>query len=225
MNIIQEDKYNISPAGLGEKAPEFTAQSTAGKFSLSDYKGKWVVLFSYPYDFSPVCATELISFAENAHKFTEKDAFLVGLSTCSNQSNIAFLIDILKITGIETAFPVVSDVALDISKAYGMIAPCISKTAAMRTVFFIDPSGVIRAKLFYPITNGRNVGELIRLLDALQETDKNNVLTPASWKPGCPGAYHPPDTYKEASKRLKNAKVCLDWHLCYTDNKCTLAKD
>jgi len=211
--------YVFGP-GLGDKAPEFSATTTMGVKSLSDYKGKWLIFFSHPGDFTPVCTTEFISFAENYEEFKERDAELLGLSIDSNSSHIAWLLNIFKRTGVEIPFPVIADRDMRIARMYGMIQPNASATAAVRTVFFIDPQGIIRAMLNYPLTNGRNIKEILRLLIALQITDANKVVTPADWRPECPALYPPPDTVAGAKERLNAGKTCMDWYLCFTDDKC-----
>jgi alkyl hydroperoxide reductase subunit AhpC len=212
--------YSFGP-GLGDRAPEFKANSTMGMVSLSDYRGKWLIFFSHPGDFTPVCTTEFISFAENYQEFKDRNAELLGLSVDSNTSHIAWILNIYKHTGVEIPFPVIADRDMKIARMYGMIQPNVSGTAAVRTVYFIDPEGVIRAMLVYPLTNGRNIKEIIRLLEALQETDACKVVTPANWQPGYPALYPPPDTVAGAKERLLLGKAtCIDWYLCFTDDKC-----
>ncbi len=203
------------PPGLGDTAPDFTAMTTQGVKSLSEYRGKWVIMFSHPGDFTPVCTTEFIAFAQRYQDFKDRNAELLGLSIDSNASHIAWLINIYRNTGIEIPFPVIADRDMAISRMYGMIQPGVSGTETVRNVFYIDPNGVIRAKLIYPLTNGRNIGEILRLLDALQTTDREKVVTPANWRPGFPTVIPPPKTMDAAMKRMDSSDNCMDWYLCY----------
>ncbi len=207
-----------NPPGLGDVAPDFTAMTTDGIKSLSDYLGKWVIFFSHPGDFTPVCTTEFIAFAQSAEDFKERNGQLLGLSIDSNASHIAWIINIFRNTGVEIPFPIVEDRDMAISKMYGMIQPGVSTTATVRNVFFIDPTGIIRAKLIYPLTNGRNIGEILRLLDALRTTDSKKVATPANWRPGYPAIIPAPKTVSGAKKRLEQDN-CMDWYLCYNTTK------
>jgi peroxiredoxin (alkyl hydroperoxide reductase subunit C) len=146
----------------------------------------------------------------------------LGLSIDSNNSHIAWILNIFKHTGVEIPFPVVADRDMRIARMYGMLQPAASSTATVRTVFFIDPQGMIRAILIYPLTNGRNIKEIIRLLEALQETDANKVVTPANWRPECPALLPPPETVSGAIDRMQNKQNCVDWYLCFTDDKCRI---
>lgn len=209
----------VCAPGLGESAPDFTAMTTDGVKSLSDYRGKWVILFSHPGDFTPVCTTEFIAFAQRFQDFQDRDTELLGLSIDSNSSHIAWIINIFRNTGVEIPFPIIEDRDMAISKMYGMIQPGVSKTETVRSVFFIDPGGIIRAKLTYPLTNGRNIGEILRLLDALRTTDEQKVATPANWRPGYPAVLPPPRTVDGAKERLETGENCMDWYLCYKTNE------
>lgn len=202
---------------LGMKAPDFTAQTTFGPIRLSDFRGKWVILFSHPGDFTPVCTTEFIAFAKHNDCFVNRNAQLLGLSIDSNASHLAWVYNIYQNTGIQIPFPVIADRDMSISKRYGMISPDVSTTSTVRNVFFIDENQIIRAILTYPLTNGRNISEIIRLLDALQTSDKYKVATPADWYPGDPVIVPPPQTYQELLERLENKEgyYCVDWYLCY----------
>ncbi len=205
----------IIPPGLGDAAPEFTAVTTDGVISLSDYRGKWLVLFSHPGDFTPVCTTEFIAFTERYQDFKERNTELLGLSIDSNPSHIAWIINIYRNTGVEIPFPIIDDRSMKISKMYGMLQPGVSSTATVRSVFYIDPQGIIRAKLVYPLTNGRNITEILRLLDALQTTDAEKVATPANWRPGNPTILPVPQTLAEARRRMASGRNCVDWYLCF----------
>ena len=144
---------------------------------------------------------------------------MLGLSIDSNPSHIAWLLNIYQNTGIEIPFPVIADRDMAISKMYGMIQPGVSGTETVRNVFYIDPNGIIRAKLIYPLTNGRNIGEILRLLDALQTTDRDKVATPANWRPGFPTITPSPQTVEGAMQRLDSGDNCMDWYLCYNQPK------
>lgn len=205
--------------GLGDAAPDFTAVTTDGVKSLSDYRGKWLILFSHPGDFTPVCTTEFIAFAQRYQDFRDRNAELLGLSIDSNSSHIAWIINIFRNTGIEIPFPIVEDRDMKIAGMFGMIQPGVSSTETVRSTFFIDPSGIIRAILTYPLTNGRNIGEILRLLDALQTTDMQKVATPANWGPGNPAVIPPPRTVDAAWERLSSGENCVDWYLCFTNGE------
>lgn len=203
---------------LGMQAPDFTATTTFGPLRLSDYKGKWVVLFSHPGDFTPVCTTEFIAFAQAEPQFAEQNAQLLGLSIDSNPSHLAWVYAIYLTTGVEIPFPVIADRTGEIARLYGMIAPDASKQETVRNVFLIDPQQKIRAILIYPLTNGRSIPEILRLLTALQTTDKYKVVTPANWQPGQPVLVPPPQTYEGLLSRQNDPKAqgltCKDWFLC-----------
>ncbi len=207
----------VSVPGLGDPAPEFTANTTQGIKSLSEYRGKWLIFFSHPGDFTPVCTTEFLAFTQRYQDFTDHNADLLGLSVDSNASHIAWVINIYRNTGVEIPFPIVEDRNMAISRMYGMIQPGVSSTETVRNVFFIDPEGVIRAKLIYPLTNGRNIAEILRLLEALQTTDADKVATPANWRPGYPTIQFPPKTVSGAMERLSSGGNCMDWYLCYNN--------
>jgi peroxiredoxin 2/4 len=199
---------------LGERAPLFEAQTTHGHFKLEDHKGKWVVLFSHPADFTPVCTTEFIAFARVYPEFQKRGAELVGLSVDSNSSHIAWVRNIEEKAGVKIPFAVIADLNKDVATLYGMIMPGMSKTETVRCVFFIDPNQIIRCMLYYPLTTGRNMEELVRILDALQTTDEYKVSTPANWKPGEMVVVPAPQTTDAADERLKLGYECMDWYLC-----------
>lgn len=202
---------------LGDDAPLFSANTTFGKINLNDYKGKWLILFSHPGDFTPVCTTEFLSFSKMYPEFKKRNCELLGLSIDSIPSHLAWINNILKTTGIQIPFPIIADRDMAIAKQYGMIAPNASSTQTIRSVFFICPNQKIRAILEYPLTNGRNIGEILRLLDALQITDKEHVMTPANWLPGQPTIFPSPKTYQELidNKNNINGFNCIDWYLCF----------
>ncbi len=216
ITIICED--DSSTPMIGDKAPLFTADTTMGQIKLSDYMGKWVILFSHPGDFTPVCTTEFIAFARMYPEFEKRNCDLIGLSIDSTLSHIAWLNNIHKNTGIQIPFPLISDLTMSISKKYGMLAPNASTTRTVRCVFVIDPEQKIRAIIEYPLQIGRNIGEILRLLDALQFFDNNNLYTPANWLPGQPAVVPPPKTYQDIMDNVNNPTGfnCMDWYLCFT---------
>lgn len=203
---------------LGMKAPDFEAESTFGPLRLSDYRGRWVVLFSHPGDFTPVWTTEFIAFAKQYDCFLERNTQLIGISVDSNSSHLAWVYDIYLKTGIHIPFPIVSDKMGRIVNMYGMIAPNISTDTTVRNVFIIDPNGIIRAILIYPLSNGRHIPEIIRLLTAMQLSYREGVATPANWCPGDPVVVPSPKTYDELLERVSSSEYdCVSWYLCYKD--------
>lgn len=183
------------------KAPDFTATSTLGPIKLSDYKGKWVVLFSHPADFTPVCTTELAAFARRSEEFKKRDAQLIGLSIDSIYSHLEWVNQMEKMFDVKVDYPLIADLDMKVAQLYGMVHAGASETATVRAVFFIDPEQMIRAMIYYPLTNGRSVDEIMRVLDALQMNAKHAVATPEGWKPGDKVIVPPPKTYADAKKR------------------------
>jgi peroxiredoxin (alkyl hydroperoxide reductase subunit C) len=169
---------------LNEPAPDFQAKTTHGLRSLKDYRGKWLILFSHPADFTPVCTTEFIAFARNYERFKALDCDLLGLSIDSNFAHIAWVRSIEANFGVKVPFPVIEDLSMKVANAYGMIQPGASDTSAVRATFFIDPTGKLRAMVYYPMSNGRSIEEFLRLLEALQTSDAHGIATPEAWKPG-----------------------------------------
>ena len=218
-----EEQANKLPL-IGEKAPSFEAETTQGKISFpDDYKGKWVIFFSHPADFTPVCTTEFMTFASMEKEFTSLNAKLLGLSIDSGYSHIAWLrtikekIEFKGMKGIEVNFPVISDLTMEVSKKFGMLQPAASTTQAVRAVFIIDPNGIVRAILYYPLSNGRNMDEVKRLLIAMQHSDKYKIATPANWQIGDDVIIPPPGSCGTAKERVEQAGTdykCLDWFLC-----------
>lgn len=212
---------------LGEKAPNFKANTTFGPIELCDYIGKWVVLFSHPGDFTPVCTTEFIAFTNLAPEFEKRNTKLLGLSIDSNASHLAWVYNILQITGITIPFPIIEDRDMKIAKQYGMISDAMSSTSTVRTVFIIDDKQVLRTILYYPLTTGRNIPEILRIVEALQTADKSKVVTPANWLPGCPVLLPPPKTFKELQERINSCDKeykCLDWYICFIEDECNKCK-
>lgn len=212
---------------LGEKAPNFKANTTFGPIELSDYAGQWVVLFSHPGDFTPVCTTEFIAFTSLAPEFEKRNTKLIGLSVDSNASHLAWVYNILQITGVTIPFPIIEDRDMKIAKQYGMISDAMSSISTVRTVFIIDDKQILRTILYYPLTTGRNIPEILRIVEALQTSDKCNVVTPANWLPGTPVLLPPPKTFKELQERVNNCNKeykCLDWYICFIEDECNKCK-
>jgi peroxiredoxin (alkyl hydroperoxide reductase subunit C) len=197
---------------LNEPAPAFNARTTHGDRRLEDYRGKWLILFSHPADFTPVCTTEFIGFANAAPKFTEMGCELLGLSIDSLFSHLAWTRNIKEKFGVEISFPIIEDLKMDVARAYGMIHPGAGDTSAVRATFFIDPNGVLRAMVYYPMSNGRSINEFVRLLQALQTSDANGVATPENWCPGKPVIVPPPKTAEAAEKRASEGYDTVDWY-------------
>ena len=209
---------------IGEPAPAFEAQTTQGPISFpGDYKGKWVILFSHPADFTPVCTTEFIAFAGIADDLRALNCELIGLSIDSVFSHIAWLrtieerIEWKGRKNVHVGFPVIADLTMEVAHRYGMVQPGASNTQAVRAVYFIDPKARIRALIYYPLSNGRNFDEIKRLLVAMQTSDEHRVATPADWRPGDEVIIPPPGSVDGAADRLAGAGEdyhCLDWFLC-----------
>jgi len=199
---------------LNEVAPDFEAVTTQGKIKLSSYKGKWVILFSHPADFTPVCTTEFIAFTKIHDELVKKNVQLIGLSIDSIYAHIAWLRRIKEKMDVEVSFPVIADLDMKVSNLYGMVHPSASSTAAVRCVFFIDPEMILRAMVYYPLNVGRNMNEILRVVDALQTADKNKCALPANWQPGEAVIVPAPLTQADAEKRLSEGYECTDWFLC-----------
>ena len=202
---------------INEPAPQFTAPSTHGELRLRDFKGKWVVLFSHPADFTPVCTTEFVAFAKLTDEFAAIDTQLIGLSIDSVYSHIAWTRTIEQHFGVAVKFPVIADLSMAVSAKYGMIHPGASTTAAVRAVFVIDPEQNIRAMIYYPLTTGRVIGEVLRLVKALQLNSKHGLATPEAWQPGDKCIVPPPTTAADADKRVKSQYEVTDWWFSKTD--------
>ena len=200
---------------LGEPAPDFEAETTQGPITLSGLKGKWVVLFSHPADFTPVCTTEFLAFASIYDELKSLNVQLLGLSVDSISAHLAWIHDIKEKMGVQIPFPVIADLNMKVAHKYGMIHPGQSSTAAVRCVFFIDDKGIMRAMIYYPLQNGRFMPEIIRLVTALQTTDTYKVSTPANWQPGDKVVIPAPKTAAEMEKRPTEGYECKDWYLCF----------
>ena len=210
---------------IGQKAPDFNATTTYGNRTLKDYKGKWLVFFSHPADFTPICTTEMIAFAKAYPYFQKMNTELLGLSVDSNSSHLAWMNDIFKRTGIVLPFPIVADRSGEIARLYGMISKDVSNTQTVRDVIIIDPNGIVRIILTYPLNVGRNIAEIIRAVQALQMADCSNASTPANWIPGQPVALQTPQTYPELVERKKYIEENnngISWYLSIKepDEKC-----
>lgn len=199
---------------IGEMAPAFEAVTTHGMLKLEDFKGSWLILFSHPADFTPVCTTEFMAFAKIYPELQKRGVELLGLSVDSVSSHIAWARNVEEKTGVKIPFPIIADLNKEVSLAFGMIHPGQSKTETVRCVFIIDPNQKIRTILYYPLSTGRNMDEILRLIDALQTTDKHGVATPANWRPGDKVVVPPPNTQEMAEERLKQGYECIDWYLC-----------
>ena len=210
---------------IGEPAPVFEAETTQGPLNFpEDFRGKWVIFFSHPADFTPVCTTEFITFASMQEEFRALNTELLGLSIDSTFSHIAWLRTIKEkvtfrdMTDVEVTFPVISDLTMEVSKLYGMLQPAVSTTQAVRAVFIIDPQSKIRAMLYYPLTTGRNMEEIKRMIIALQTSDAEGVATPANWVPGEEVIVPAPGSCGAAKDRMASNDPnirCVDWFLCF----------
>ncbi len=204
---------------IGDQAPDFEALTTQGPLKFSDYnKGSWVILFSHPADFTPVCTTELTGFAEQEDWFNARNTKLIGLSIDSIHSHIAWVENVRKNLGVYMKFPIIADIDMKVAKLYGMLQPGESETAAVRAVFFIDPNGIIRLIMYYPLNVGRNMEEIKRVLTALQTTSKNNVALPLNWTPGEKVIVPPPKSLEQLEERLADKNVeLIDFYLAKKD--------
>ena len=197
---------------LNEPAPDFKAVSTQGEISLSQFRGKWVILFSHPADFTPVCTTEFVGFAQNYDRFEKLNVQLIGLSIDSVYSHIHWVRNIEQNFGVEIKFPVIADLDQKVAQAYGMVHPGAASTATVRCVFIIDDKGIVRAMIYYPLTNGRSIEEILRLVEALQTHEQHKVATPADWRPGDKVIVPAPLTQEGAEKRLTEDVELKDWY-------------
>ena len=205
---------------IGQRAPEFEANTTMGKVSLNDYAGKWLILFSHPGDFTPVCTTEMIAFTRAHTYFKQLNTELLGLSVDSNSSHLAWVYDIYCRTGIKISFPIIADRNGEIARRYGMISNDISNTETVRNVYIIDDKGIIRTILIYPMNVGRFIPEIIRIVQALQMADCAQGSTAANWIPNQPVIVSPPKTYEELVERvseIENNRNGISWYLSFKE--------
>jgi peroxiredoxin (alkyl hydroperoxide reductase subunit C) len=228
MEEVKEQEVYSMPL-IGDKAPEFKAVTTQGNINFpQDYAGKWVILFSHPADFTPVCTSEFMTFARMQSEFKELNTELVGLSVDSLYAHIAWLRTIQEkiewngMKNMEVTFPLIEDIKMDVAKKFGMIQPNQSSTQAVRAVFVIDPDGIIRTILYYPLSTGRNFDEIKRIILALQKADKDGVATPADWRPGDDVIVPPAGSCGTAKDRMDGVEedvYCLDWFMCLKKDK------
>ena len=212
--MTEEIVQQIGLPRLNDPAPKFEAETTHGVLRLEDYEGSWLILFSHPADFTPVCTTEFIGFAEIYPELQKRNVELLGLSVDSVYSHIAWVRNIEEKMGVEIPFPIIADLNKEVSSLYGMVMPGESTTETSRCVFIIDPNGLLRAMIYYPLTTGRNMSEILRLINALQTSDEHQVATPANWKPGEKVIVPPPKTAELAEERAGGDYECIDWYLC-----------
>jgi peroxiredoxin (alkyl hydroperoxide reductase subunit C) len=215
---VQTPNAPLAFPRLNERAPDFETKTTHGVKKLSDYEGRYLVLFSHPADFTPVCTTEFVAFARHHDAFQALDAELLGLSIDSTYAHLAWVRNMEEKFDITIPFPIIEDLSMRVANAYGMIHPASSDTSAVRAVFVIDRESVLRAMVYYPKDNGRSVAEILRLVKALQTTDEHKVATPEGWEPGDRVVVPPPQTAEAMNERLDEAERegydCVDWYLC-----------
>lgn len=228
MENLQEQEVMKMPL-IGDTAPSFTATTTQGEINFPrDFKGKWVILFSHPADFTPVCTTEFMTFATMQKEFDDLNVQLIGLSIDSLYSHIAWLrtiqekIEYKGMKNVEVKFPLIEDISMKVAKKFGMIQPNESETQAVRAVFVIDPEAKIRTILYYPASTGRNFDEIKRIVIALQKADAEQIATPADWRPGDDVIIPPAGSCGTAKERMESNeedKYCLDWFMCFKREK------
>ena len=220
---MEQSEQIMAMPRIGDKAPEFKAITTQGNINFpTDYNGKWIILFSHPADFTPVCTSEFMTFAKLEPEFNALNCQLVGLSVDGLYSHIAWLrtikdkIEFKGMKDIEVKFPLIEDITMEVAKKYGMIQPGESSTKAVRAVFVIDPKGIIRAIIYYPLSTGRNFDEIKRLLVAMQTADKYGIATPADWRPGDDVIVPTAGSCGVAKERMENKSdmTCHDWFFC-----------
>ncbi|HEX9749878.1 MAG TPA: peroxiredoxin [candidate division Zixibacteria bacterium] len=200
---------------LGDVAPDFTAQTTHGEVKFHEWQGdKWVILFSHPADFTPVCSTELTAFAKRYDEFEKRGAKLIGISIDSIHAHLAWTQNLERILQTKIPYPLIADLNTAVAQKYGMIHPGASETVTVRTLFVIDPNKKVRALIYYPLNVGRSVDEVLRLLTALQTADTKGVALPVDWKPGDKVIVPPPKTEADVQDRLSGKYEKIDFYLC-----------
>ena len=200
---------------LNEAAPAFDAVTTHGRKTLESYKGKWLILFSHPADFTPVCTTEFMAFQARKPQFDALNCELLGLSIDSHHSHNAWVLNIKEKFGVDIEFPIIADLDMKVAKAYGMVHPGAADTSAVRATFIIDPVGKLRAMMYYPMSNGRSMDEFVRLVTAMQTSDAHACATPEAWQPGDKVIVPPAATVEEAKARLASKEYeCVDFYFC-----------
>lgn len=212
-----EDVWKTSLPRLNEAAPDFSVRTTLGPRALSDYRGQWLILFSHPADFTPVCTSEIVAFSRAYPRFKALGCELLGLSVDSNFAHMAWLRSIRDNFGVDVPFPVIEDQSMRVAHDYGMIQHGASDTSAVRAAFFIDPDSKVRAMVYYPMSNGRSVEEFLRMLAAMQTSDRHGVATPEGWRPGDKAVLPPPSTLAEADARAKRGPDAVDWYFSRTE--------
>lgn len=202
---------------LGNKVPDFKAVTTHGEIQFSEYiKGSWAIIFSHPADFTPVCTTEFTAFSQKFEEFEKRGVKLMGLSIDSVYSHIAWVKEIEKLFEVKVKFPIVADLTMKVAKAFGMVHNSVSEVHAVRKVVIINPEGEVAFMVTYPLGVGRNINEIIRVIDALQMTAKEGVATPENWQKGDSVIIPPPSTTDEANQRIQDEKdnpEFKDWFL------------
>ena len=226
-NLQQQDTPKMPL--IGDIAPSFTATTTQGEIHFpEDFKGQWVILFSHPADFTPVCTTEFMTFATMEEDFKKLNVQLIGLSIDSLYAHIAWLrtiqekIEYKGMKNVEVKFPLIEDISMNVAKKFGMIQPNASATQAVRAVFIIDPNAKIRTILYYPASTGRNFDEIMRIIIALQKADAEQIATPADWRPGDDVIIPPAGSCGTAKERMESNdedRYCLDWFMCFKREK------
>ncbi|MEE4259225.1 MAG: peroxiredoxin [Bacteroidales bacterium] len=214
------EEQNTAPSmpRIGDMAPDFKANTTHGPIQFSEYiKDSWTILFSHPADFTPVCTTEMSGFATRGDEFRALNTKLIGLSIDSIHAHVAWVNNVKKNTGVLFDFPIIADIDMKVSQLYGMLQPNESETAAVRAVFFIDPAGKIRLIMYYPLNVGRNMDEILRVLNGLQVSDKHSVALPLDWQPGQKVIVPPPKTVAEMEEREKSDYEMIDFYLAKKD--------
>ena len=210
-----EQPTAVAPLPIAEidhEAPDFEARTTQGTVRLSDYRGRWLILFSHPADFTPVCTSEFIAFQKALPQFEAMNTDLLGLSVDSVFAHLAWINDLKERFGVQITFPIIEDISMAVARAFGMIHDRSTSTATVRSLFFIDPQGVIRAIIHYPMNIGRSADEILRVLCALQEADANTVATPEGWRPGDRTVLPPPINEQEIIDRAKGNGASKSWY-------------
>jgi peroxiredoxin (alkyl hydroperoxide reductase subunit C) len=212
---LENQEQIISLPRLNEAAPAFDAVTTYGRKTLADYEGKWLILFSHPADFTPVCTTEFMAFQARKPQFDALNCELLGLSIDSHHSHNAWVLNIKEKFGVDIEFPIIADLDMKVATTYGMVHPGAADTSAVRATFIIDDKGVLRAMMYYPMSNGRSMDEFVRLIQAMQVSDNNACATPEGWQPGDKVIVPPPATIEEARARLASSEYeCVDFYFC-----------
>lgn len=215
-----QTKQECKMLQLWKPAPQFTAKTSHWEKSLSDYEGKWLILFSHPADFTPVCTTEFMAFSWIYDELQKRNTELLWLSIDSVFSHIAWTRNIKEKTWVEIQFPIIEDLSMNVSKKYWMIHEWMWETQAVRAVFFIDPNWILRSMIYYPMSLWRNFDEILRVIDALQTADENQCATPANWRPWDKVIVPPADTTEKAEENFNNSSYeVTDWYLCKKDAK------